>query len=587
MWHAKTGGRVVYNKLLEHNVKNVFLYSGGAIMNLIDQFHKGHINYFINTHEQSCGHAATGYAKSSNETGVCVVTSGPGLTNMVTPMLDATNDSTPLVVFSGQVSRSAMGTQAFQECPATEITKSVTKWNHCVENLQELPAVIDEAFKVANHGKKGAVHIDIPKCILNEKQDYYIKQKFIPRWKKFKTENNKNRNAPSYNNLIKLIKMAKKPVLYIGKGCNHASIQLRLFALKYNIPVTTTIHALGVFDENDPLALEMVGMHGSVAANYAIQQSDLIIALGSRFDDRTIGALEHYAPEAFKAAKEKRGGIVHVNIESNEINKIVQVQYGYCMDCKLFLQEILQSDEEGSSIPLREEWIAQTSEWKRRFPFMWDAAPDSHIKPQDVISEINTQLTDIKRNKLITTGVGNHQMFAAQFIKWDRPQTMITSGSLGVMGVGLPYAIGCQIANPRDLVIDIDGDGSFHHTLAELKTINDHNLPIKIAIMNDGHMSMVRAWEKLFFNERYTATGLSNNPNYVALAESFGIKGLECSKINELEHKIKYFLNYPGPILCDFKTETDMCLPLVGPGRALDDMILHKENILLGGSAPN
>ena len=584
MSYTITGGRVVYNKLLEHNVKNVFLYSGGAIMNLIDQFHEGPINYFINTHEQSCGHAATGYAKSSNETGVCVVTSGPGLTNMVTPMLDATNDSTPLVVFSGQVPRSAMGTQAFQECPATEITKSVTKWNHCVENLQELPEVIDEAFKIANHGKKGAVHIDIPKCILNEKQDYYIKTNFTSGTN---TENNKTHHTPCYNNLIKLIKAAKKPVLYVGKGCNHASIQLRMFAHKYNIPVTTTIHALGVFDENNPLALEMVGMHGSVAANYAIQHSDLIIALGSRFDDRTIGAVEHYAPEAFKAAKENRGGIIHVNIESDEINKIVTSHYSFCMDCKLFLLELLQSGVGETTIPPRKDWIAQTSEWKEKFPFRWDAAPDSHIKTQDVISELNTQLSDIKQNKLITTGVGNHQMFAAQFIKWDTPQTMITSGSLGVMGVGLPYAIGCQIANPDNLVIDIDGDGSFHHTLAELKTIKDHKLPIKIAIMNDGHMSMVRVWEKLFFEERYTATDLSNNPDYVALAESFGIKGMVCSTKKELEHKMKFFLNYPGPILCDFKTETDMCLPLVGPGRALDDMILHRENILLDGSAPN
>ena len=279
MFRSITGGSIIYDKLLEHKVNHVFLYSGGAIMNLIDQFYEGPIKYFVNTHEQSCGHAATGYAKSSGKTGVCAVTSGPGLTNMVTPMLDATNDSTPLVVFSGQVPRSAMGSQAFQECPAIEITKSVTKWNYCVETVHELPYVVDEAFKIANHKKKGAVHIDIPKCILNENfpaQPFYTHNMMdlFFKTKPLSDTIDYPYNIKDFSGIVNLLHNAQKPVLYVGKGCNGASEELREFAIKYNIPVTTTIHALGVFDENHPLSLQMLGMHGNAAANYAIQNAD-------------------------------------------------------------------------------------------------------------------------------------------------------------------------------------------------------------------------------------------------------------------------------------------------------------------------
>ena len=579
-----TGGHIIYDRLVNHNVKHVFLYSGGAIMNLIDQFYDGPIKYFINTHEQSSGHAATGYAKSSGQTGVCAVTSGPGLTNMITPMLDATNDSTPLVVFSGQVPRAAMGSQAFQECPAIEITRPVTKWSYCVENVDELPCVVDQAFKIANHKKKGTVHIDLPKCVLNAT---VLRQPFYKYNSNIKDINNTDLpptyTAHDFNNVIDLIYAAKKPILYVGQGCNNAYKELRVFAKKYNIPVTTTIHALGAFDENDPLSLQMVGMHGNAAANYAIQEADLIIALGARFDDRTTGALEHYAPEAFKAYKEDRGGIVHVNIEHSELHKVVPAHYEFCLDCEIFLREINRT-EESSTISINNKWIDKIQQWKKQHYFQYKPANNKKIKGQDVISEINKQITS---DYIITTGVGNHQMYAAQFIKWGIPNSMITSGSLGVMGVGLPYAIGCQIANPDKMVIDIDGDGSFHHTLAELKTVRDYNLPIKIAIMNDGHMSMVRVWEQLFFKGRYTATTLSQNPDYISLANSFGIKAIYCDNIDDLDEKINYFLTYPGAILCDFRIKTDMCLPLVGPGKALDNMILTADNVSVSGSAPN
>lgn len=575
-----TGGQVVYNQLLKHQVKDVFLYSGGAAMPLIDCFYDGQINYFINTHEQNCGHAATGYARSSNKTGVVIVTSGPGLTNLVTPILDAQNDSTPLVVISGQVPLAAMGTQAFQECPATDITRSITKWSHCVQETDDLETIIEQAFYIANDKKKGAVHIDIPKCILAKK---YIQPNDQLLNNPMKPDNNSKSQkfhiTGDFQNQIdkvaSIINQAQKPIFYIGQGCNNASKSLTKMVLNSNIPITTTIHAVGVFDENHPLSMKFLGMHGSAAANYAIQQSDCIIAIGSRFDDRTTGNLQYYAPEAKKAALENRGGIIHVDIEPQQINKVVQADYHFNCDSEIFINCL---SRKLISVP-RNKWIKQCQQWKHDYPFKYDILPDNQLKTQDVIKEINSQLYELNLidNTIITTGVGNHQMMAAQFIQWKQSKSMITSGSLGVMGVGLPYAIGCQIAKPNKLVLDIDGDGSFNHTLSDLKTAVEENLPIKIAIMNDGYQSMVRVWEELFYDNRITATKLKRNPDYTMLAESFGMMSLKVESRQELASSIEQFLTYPGPILCEFKVKTDNCFPLVAPGKALDDLILHQD----------
>ena len=579
-----TGGELIYKKLLDNSVTDVFLYSGGAIMPLVDAFYKGPIKYYINSHEQNAGHAATGYAKSTNMTGVCVVTSGPGLTNMITPILDATNDSTPLVIFSGQVPLNAIGSNAFQECPAVDITKSITKWSYCVTHVSELPYVVDAAFEIANNGKKGAVHIDLPKCIIASK---YIENKAMNPLYYI------NNNHHNYTNLLHkkildlknniqqiadIINISNKPVLYIGKGCNNYSTLLKNLAKKGNIPVTTTIHAVGVFDEHDPLSLEFLGMHGNVSANYSIQNSDCIIAIGSRFDDRTIGNIEKYAPYAKEAGLKKTGGIIHINIEPSQINKVIHTDYNISIDAGTFMTYLLPLIK----FKKRNEWTSQYTQWKLNYPFKVTKTNIENnlgiLKTQDVIYEINNQLLskNIYNKTIITTGVGNHQMMTAQFIKWRYPKTLITSGSLGVMGVGLPYAIGAQIANPDKIVIDIDGDGSFNHTLSDLKTIVDYKLPVKIAIMNDGHHSMVRVWEELFYNKKYTATTLNNNPDYKKLAESFGIHSISCNHISKLKNTIEYFLSYNGPILCDFKVKTDKCLPLVAPGKALDDLILHE-----------
>ena len=359
-----TGGEIVYNKLLENNVKAAFIYSGGAIMPLIDCFYKNKIKYYVNTHEQNCGHAATGYAKASNKTGIAIVTSGPGLTNIITPMLDATNDSTPLVVISGQVPLKTMNTNAFQECPAIKISSPVTKWSYCVQNIHELGHVIDKAFYIANDKKKGAVHIDIPKCILAEKINKNIlKKTFIKK--------NKYHISKEMINLVEknimIINNAKKPIFYIGQGCNNYSEDLTRLILKSNIPVTTTLHAMGVFDENHPLSLKFLGMHGNVAANYAIQDADCIIAIGSRFDDRTTGNLEYYAPEAKLAAREGRGGIIHVNIEDTEINKVVKSDYKFNCDAKIFIEFLLKDNL--IQFGERNDWINRCNKWKKLYPF--------------------------------------------------------------------------------------------------------------------------------------------------------------------------------------------------------------------------
>lgn len=563
--HNITGSQIIYNKLLENDVKDVFMYSGGAIMPLIDCFYNNSINYYIPTNELSLGLSAVGYAKSSGNPGVCLVTSGPGLTNMVTSLTDATNDSTPLIVLSGQVPLKAMGTLAFQECPATDITKSVTKWSYCVKDTSELGEVMDEAFSISNSGKPGSVHIDLPKCILNNKYEEigYYRGKFSKNYFDSGDKFWKNIDKAAY-----IINESKKPILYLGKGCLNYHSQITELAKFCNIPVTTTLHAMGVFNENDDLSLKMVGMHGSMVANLSIQESDLVIAVGSRFDDRTTGLASKYAPNA---------KIIQINIDKKEENKVFKADTFFNNDVGLVLQYLRPKLNKNIS---SSEWIDSIRKKKKNYPF--DYKKTDKIKTQDVLKELNNFLEN-REKYFITTGVGNHQMMACQYINWKYPRSIISSGSLGVMGAGLPYAIGCQIANPNSLVIDIDGDGSFNMTGMELITIKRYNLPIKIFIMNNKTQDMVRVWEDLFFEKRFTATDLPDNPDYCKMADSFGIKSIRCDSKEDIKEKIDYALKYKGPILIDFVTDTDYCLPLVAPGKSLGETFNYQDNNLPQG----
>tara|TARA_B110001450_G_C17636554_1_gene487437 strand:- start:363 stop:1871 length:1509 start_codon:yes stop_codon:yes gene_type:complete len=492
---------------------------------------------------------------------------------MITPILDAKNDSTPLVVFSGQVSLDAQGLNSFQEAPAVELTKHVTKWSYKVSDINEMEYVVDEAFRIANDKKKGPVHIDIPKCVSYQK---YRLQQGSDIYNKNEPEPVKN-YSKEIKTISGVINRSKKPIIIVGKGCAGASSYLTYFAEKANIPVTSTIHGCGIYDENNKLSLRWCGMHGSAAANYAIQEADLIIALGSRFDDRTTGKISEYAPGAIQASKENRGGIIHVNIEESELDFVIKSDYNFNIGCLPFLKEIIPH----ITYTEKNDWIDHTNFLKKKYPFVLRTDKEK-LHMEDVLDVFNTQTMD--KNVVFTTGVGNHQMQAYQFIKSQYPNKIISSGSLGVMGAGLPYAIGAQIANPDTMVILIDGDSSFNMTLSDLKTIKEYNLPVKIAVMNNNAQMMVTVWEQLYFEGRNTATINNNNPNYTTLANSFGIKSIYCGSRGDLEETVETFVNYSdGPILCEFKIERDRCLPLVGPGCSLDNMILPEEQM---GSHP-
>lgn len=552
----KSGAEAIYQKLLQHKVKDVFLYSGGSIMPLVDQFHNKKINYFINTHEQNCGHAATGYAKSSNNLGVVISTSGPGITNLVTPMLDAQTDGVPLLVLSGQVGTDFMGTGAFQEAPACEITRPFTKLSYCIKDSSQIPHMMDHAIELAKEGRPGVVHLDLPKNVLVDK--FYMKEKSL------EVQNLGNSSFDFVNSLPKIaqvINESEKPIFFLGKGC-HESIEKMVN--KTRIPFTTTIHGKGIISENHLGSLEWCGMHGSATANIALQSADCIIGIGARFDDRTTGLVEKYAP----CAK----NIISVNVDPESFGKTINSNLNVCARSEDFIREIY--DLLRFNIP-DNSWLNFIENLKEKNKFKYRIPPGGKLNTPMVISKLN-ELT-LGRDTIFTTGVGNHQMMAYQFIKGDYPGKIHSSGSLGVMGAGLPYAIGCQIANPEKLVVDIDGDSSFMMTMSDMKTAVENNLPIKIAIMNDSRQMMVNIWERLFFEERYTATINKRNPDFREMAESFGLTGFKCGSVDDLEEVSEEFLNIDGPALCEYVVEPEICLPLVGPGKALDEMIMFDE----------
>ena len=580
-----TGADAALAVLKKNKIKYVHGYSGGAILPLLDKFHpkyNNNIEFITHQNEQCAGHAAQGYAKSTGKTAVIATTSGPGLTNLVTPIQDAYSDGDPMVILSAQVASNTIGTGAFQEAPSIEITKSITKWNYRIKNSNEIYPVIDYAFELAQRGRPGPVHIDIPKDTQTNKItnfrdnifDVLPLTDYIPEKKEKKIN-----NISIPEDILDLLEKSKKPIIIAGKGCLECSKELAIFANKNQIPVTTTLHAMGCFDEDNYLSLYMLGMHGSAAANYAIQEADLIIGLGTRFDDRTTGNIEKYAPEAFKAYQEKRGGIISVDIVQDNIGKTINPTHTIISNCKSVLKILNRRD-----IPInREKWLNHIIKLKSEFPFTFNYAPNNAIKTQEVIDEINRQN---KEKTFYTTGVGNHQMMTSQFITWKYPRTMISSGSLGTMGSGLPFAIGTQLAHPDSRVINIDGDGSFNMTSVDLSTIVNNKLPIKIALMNDSRQQMVYIWQKLFFDGNIISTE-NKNPDYGKLADAYGIDYLLCDNRDDLPFAVDLMLNVSWPILVDFKVVPDMCTPLVAPGKGLDDMILIDDEVIeLEGEAP-
>lgn len=558
-----TGAQHIYNSLVRQNVRNAWLYSGGSIMSLVDCFKDKRINYIVPTSEQNAGYAATGYAKSTNETGVIITTSGPGITNMITPMLDAQNDSTPLVVISGQVSLNAMGKDAFQEAPATDLTKSFTKWSHCVKHPNELKEIVRTAMTIANSGKKGVVHIDVPKCILSSKVNF--------------TDNYVNTALPKRQHLTadinyefaKMIDSTEKPIMILGQGAKHVPNEVLELVEKNNIPCTSTIHGKGILPDSHRLSLSWCGMHGHPAANIAIQESDCIIAVGSRFDDRTTGQLSQYAPAA-----RAKNQIIHVDIDHRQFGKSVEPDYRIHCDSKQFLDLLTPRIEPNP----RTAWCNRIADLKSQYKFNYKQS--KKLTVPYTLKCINNAIKKFDSVK-VSTGVGNHQMMTYQHIDAEDPNMIHSSGSLGAMGSGIGYAQGIQVGNPHDLVISIDGDSSFLMTGCDLKTIIENHLPIKIAIMNDGKQSMVHTWEKLFFGSSHVATVNSMNPSFTTFAKSFGLKTFVCNSRTTCDRVTTAFLHTPGPTLCEYVVESETCLPFVTPGRALDDMILTDSKLNL------
>jgi len=596
-----TVAKYIYNKLYNNNIKYVFGYSGGALLPLLDQFYKSkNIQFIKNSTEQCSGYMAEGYSKSLylSQPGIILSTSGPGLTNTITPLQNAYSDGSPLIVISGQVPTNAIGTDAFQECDATNLTKYCTKWNYRLKHKDEIKDVLDKAFKISMEPRKGPVHIDIPKDILLENVHY--NNIYYGKGEIYHNKNIDfsiyNKNNINYDYIIDKLNTCKKPVIIAGQGCNTNSEVLNKFALNNNIPVTTTIHGVGCFNEENDISLEMLGMYGNPVANYAIQESDLIIALGTRFDDRTTGNLMNYGKKAIEA-----NGIIHIDSSINQINKVKKLfnKYYTKKQCETFLKSIntdinslfkVLNPYEYKTID-KTKWIMELNNYRKDNKYYYNE--DKNImKTPDVIKCIDKQLKDLnisKKDVIFTTGVGNHQMWTSQHIKWTHPGKLITSGSLGTMGVGVPFAIGSKLANPEKMVICIDGDSSFTMTSNELQTLLEYDIPIKIAIMNDSRQQMVHTWQKLFHNERFIGT-TNKNPKFEHLGKAYNIKTITCSSKKTLNRKVKEFLLYDKSIIGIFNVEPEMCFPLVAPGKALDEMIMDEsyiENLDKSINAPN
>ncbi|CCD26412.1 uncharacterized protein NDAI_0H02380 [Naumovozyma dairenensis CBS 421] len=571
-----SGGQIFNEMMKRQNVDTVFGYPGGAILPVYDAIYNSDaFKFVLPKHEQGAGHMAEGYARASGKTGVVLVTSGPGATNVVTPMADALADGIPMVVFTGQVPTSAIGTDAFQEADVVGISRSCTKWNVMVRSVAELPLRINEAFEIANSGRPGPVLVDLPKDVTAAilRNPIPIKST-LPITSQLKSVAEEAYTMESINRAADLINLAKRPVLYVGNGIMNNPDGPRLLkelSDRAQIPVTTTIQGLGAFDQEDPKSLDMLGMHGCATANLAMQNADLVIALGARFDDRVTGNIAKFAPEARRAALEERGGIIHFEISPKNINKVVEAQVAVEGDAASNVSKLLPLV---FPVKERKDWFKQINQWKKEYPYSYmKETAESKIKPQTVISKLSKIANGTGKPVVVTTGVGQHQMWAAQHWTWKHPRSFITSGGLGTMGYGLPAAIGAQVARPDAIVIDIDGDASFNMTLTELSSAVQAGVPIKILLLNNEEQGMVTQWQSLFYEHRYSHTH-QLNPDFMKLADAMGLKGIRVKNQGELDGALKEFVDYQGPVLLEVEVEKKVpVLPMVPAGKGLDEFI--------------
>jgi acetolactate synthase I/II/III large subunit len=575
-----TGADIIVKSLVDHNVEVIFAYPGGASMPMHQALtrYKDRIRTILPRHEQGGAFAAQGYARSTGKVGVCMATSGPGATNLVTAIADAKLDSVPMIAITGQVPTQVIGSDAFQETPIVEVCRSITKHHYLVTEVNDLARVMKEAFHIATTGRPGPVLVDMPKNVQNTP--------CVPDW-------NVPLNLPGYIGKVPTakpeqirqaaaaIKLARRPLIYAGGGVLAAegSQELRAFVKKTGIPVTMTVMGLGAFAANDPLSLDMLGMHGAVYANWAVRDCDLLIAIGVRFDDRVTGKLAEFA---------KHAKIIHIDIDASELNKNKEAHIPIAGDARAFLTELNKIVEAPADIS---SWVKQCQEWKRGFPFKYNAQFEG-ITQQHAIRTLSEMVED--RNPYVTVGVGQHQMWAAQFFKFNKPRRWLSSSGLGTMGFGLPAAMGVQAALPGELVIDIDGDGSFQMNIQELATLYCEKLPVKTLLLNNQHLGMVVQWEDRFHagNRAHTYMGpidhleavgqgtdvyaVDRYPDFVAIAKGYGCGASTVKNKSDLVAALEEMINYPGPYVLDVEVPyQEHVLPMIPAGQSVHEMIIE------------
>jgi len=554
-----TGAQALIRSLCDHGTEIVFGIPGGVMIPIYDALYDCKtLRHMLMRHEQGAAHAAEGYARASGKVGVCFATSGPGATNLVTGIANAYMDSIPMVAITGQVRTTALGKDAFQEADITGITMPITKHNYLLKSADDIPRVIAEAFHIASTGRPGPVLVDIPMDVSLSQTDYHPVKKVEMRSYKPTTEG----HALQIRKAAKAISLAERPILYVGGGVisSNASAELVELSEKTNIPVTTTLLGKGAIPETHPNSLGMLGMHGTAYANYAVAHCDLLIAIGARFDDRVTGKIDTFATKA---------KVIHIDIDPAEIGKTVAVDIPIVGDCKRVLSELLKVVEPRKAT----KWNAQIAQWKDEYPLHYP--DDGNLYPQYIIEQI-WEATD--GQAICVTDVGQHQMWAAQFYKCLYPRQFITSGGLGTMGYGLPAAIGAQVAQPEKIVFQIAGDGSIQMTIQELAPAVAHRLPIKIAIMNNQYLGMVRQWQELFWNRRYCNVDLTAQPDFVKLAEAYGAVGMRVEKPEEVRKAIEKSLQVTDrPTLIDFRiAREENVFPMIPAGQSIEEMMVRR-----------
>jgi len=549
-----TGAQIFIESLLKEKVEVMFGYPGGSVLPMFDKIYDAPIKFILTRHEQAAAHAADGYARATGKVGVCIATSGPGATNLTTGIATAHMDSVPMVAFTGQVKTHLIGNDAFQEADVTGITRPITKYNFLVKDVGDLAKTIKDAFHIAGTGRPGPVVIDFPVDVQLQETEFNYPKKIDIRGYKPTLSG----HPGQIKKAAKAISESKKPILYVGGGViiSSAHKELKQLAEKLQIPVTWTLMGIGAFSAEHHLSLGMLGMHGTAYANHTIMDSDLIIAVGARFDDRVTGRIDAFAPNA---------KVIHIDLDPTSISKNIHVDIPIVGDAKDILKQLSGFIK---TKPNTEKWLKKVEEWKQKHPLEYKQ--DDKLRPQFVVEQI---CEATKGDAIIATEVGQNQMWAAQWYKYNYPKTYLSSGGLGTMGYGFPAAIGAKIGKPEKIVFDIAGDGSIQMNIQELATAVSYKIPVKIAILNNGYLGMVRQWQELFYKKRYSYTTLAN-PDFVKLAESYGAVGIRVTKKEEVKAAIKKALAIDNIVLLDFHIEPEEnVFPMVPAGEAINRMI--------------